>query len=105
AFDKLVDDGNLGLGREQVGIMRGRRSVCTACLHRHTPPIAPHLPPFNASESCGGVYGFDCSDDGFDAIPAQRDTIARPAAAICDVRFKADAPHLMSPAIVQFNGY
>jgi len=70
AFDKLVDDDNLGLSREQVGIMRGRRSFCTACLHRHTPHVAPHLAPFNAIGSCGGVYGLDRPDDGYDAIPA-----------------------------------
>lgn len=23
----------------------------------------------------------------------------------CDLRYNADAPHLMSPAIVEFNGY
>lgn len=104
AFDELVDNGNLGLRREQVGIMRGRRSVCTAFLHRHTPFVAPHLPSFNASYSCGGVYELDRPDDGFDAILAQRDTIARPAATICNFLFKADAPHLMSPAIVQLDG-
>jgi len=104
AFDKLVDDGDLGLGREQVGIMRGRRSVCTACLHRHTPHVAPHLALFNASDSSGGVYGLDRPDDGYDVIFSQRDAVAGPGATICDVRYNTDAPHLMSPAIVQFVG-
>src|SRR6476620_2976412 len=104
AFDKLVDDNNLRLGREQVGIMRSRRSISTACLHGHTPSVAPHLPPLNPSDSCGGIYGLDRPDDGFDAFPAHKDAVARLAATVGDVLFKTDAPHLMPPAIVQFDG-
>ena len=105
AFDKFVDDDKLGLGSEQVGIMPGGRSVCATFLHRHPPHVAPHLAPFSASGTCGGIYGLDRPDDGLDAIPSKRDAITRPGTTICDISYNADAPHLMSPAIIQFDGY